>query len=175
MIDYLFNIFFKSTVYIRFSSSLIHVRLVEKNRTIEEKPLIAISRKNGKYRVAGVGKEADIVKSKDPSSVTIHNAFNHPRTFVSNIDVAEATLRQFVYLVIQRKVMVRPLIILHPLEKIDGGITHIELKGLLDLGLSIGGRKVYVWTGRNLKDIELLNSEFLERNCVRPDGTISQI
>jgi len=177
MIDFLISIFFNSTVYIKFSASTLFARYVEKNRIIEEKPLLAVKKgKNGKNRVVGFGKDASIAKSKDPENITVHNAFSHPRTFVSNFEVAEAALRHLIYMVIRRRIIVRPIVVLHPLEKLEGGITQIEYRGLMELGESIGGRKVYIWTGPTLADNDLLNKQFLENNCLtRPDSTISEI
>jgi rod shape-determining protein MreB len=177
MIDFLISIFFNHTVYIKISSSKLFARYVEKNRFIEERPLLAIKKgKNGKNRVVGFGKDATIAKSKDHKTITVHNAFSHPRTFVSNFEVAEATLRQLIYLVVQRRFIVRPIVILHPLEKLEGGITQIEFRGLMELGESIGCRKVYIWTGATLADNDLLDKTFLENNCLtRADSTISEI
>ncbi|MGE0085777.1 MAG: hypothetical protein AB7S75_15310 [Desulfococcaceae bacterium] len=55
--------------------------------------------------------------------------------------------------------------IIHPLEKIEGGITQSEFRGLIRLAESyIGSRKTYVWTGRELNDFELLNLDFPKDN-----------
>ena len=177
MIDFLISIFFNHTVYIKISSSKLLAWYVEKNRIIEESPLLAIQKgKNGKNRVVGFGKEATIAKSKDPGAITVHNAFSHPRTFVSDFEVAEATLRQLIYMVVQRRIIVRPIVVLHLLEKLEGGITQIEYRGLMELGESIGGRKVYIWTGATLAENDLLNKTFLEENCLtRADSSISEI
>lgn len=177
MIDFLISIFFNHTVYIKMSSSNLYVRYVEKNRFIEERPFLAIKKgKNRKKRVVGFGNDATIAKSKDPETITVHNAFSHPRTFVSDFEVAEATLRQLLYLVVQRRIIVRPIVVLHPLEKLEGGITQIEFRGLMELGASIGGRKVYIWTGATLVDNDLLDKTFLEKNCLTSaDSTISEI
>ena len=177
MIDFLISIFFNSTVYIKFSASTLFARYVEKKRIIEEKPLLAV--KKGKKvgnRVVGFGKDASIAKSKDPENISVHNAFSHPRTFFSNFEVAEAALRHLIYMVIERRIIVRPIVVLHPLEKLEGGITQIEFRGLMELGESIGGRKVYIWTGHTLADNYLLNKQFLEENCLtKPDSTISEM
>ena len=93
IVDFLFSIFGENTIYIKFSSELIHIRYAEKNRIIEEKPIIAVSKAKNRHIVVAVGKECDRAQSKDPSKIQVYNAFKHPRTFLSNFEFAEATLR----------------------------------------------------------------------------------
>ena len=64
--------------------------------------------------------------------------------------------------------MLRPIIILHPTENLQGGITQIEYKALVELGASIGGRQVFVCTGRPLTNKELLDTAFLKKHCAEP-------
>ena len=162
-------------MYIRFSSSSVSARLVEGNRTIEEKPLIALRRKKNRPRIVAVGADASLARSRDPENVTVHNPFKHPRTFLSDFEVAEAALRHFMCR-LHPRALVRPVVVLHPLEKTEGGITQVEYRGLVDLGGSIGGRKVYVYTGPTLDDSDLSSTEFLESQCsAGPNSKISEI
>jgi len=168
IIDFLFSIFGKNTIYIKFSSDLIHIRYAEKDRIIEEKPVIAISKIKNRYKVVAVGK--DSVRTQASPKVQVYNVFKHPRAFLPNFEFAEVTLRYFIYKIVHRKMLVRPIIVLHPTEKLDGGITQIEFKSLVELGTSIGGRKVFIWKGHTLTNRELLDPSFLEKNCLEsPD------
>lgn len=155
---------FNNTIYIQFSSKQILLRYVEKRETLSDEPIIALKTDRKRKKVVAVGKEAQQEQSKDPSNITIHNAFKHPRTFLDNFEIAEATLRYFIYKLVQRKMFVTPLIIFHPTENIEGGVTQIEHRGLVELGASIGARKTYIWTGRTLSDEELVDATFLERS-----------
>ena len=167
IVDFLFSIFGENTIYIKFSSELIHIRYAEKNRIIEEKPIIAVSKAKNRHIVVAVGKECDRAQSKDPSKIQVYNAFKHPRTFLSNFEFAEATLRYFINKIIQRKILIRPVIVLHPTEKLDGGITQIEFRGLMELGTSIGGKKVFIWKGHTLTNRELLDASFLKKHSLK--------
>jgi rod shape-determining protein MreB len=163
MIIQLLSKIFKNTIYIKFSSEKIQLRYVEKMEVLNDEPIIAI-KNNGKRKiVAAVGAASRKEQSKDPSNVTLHNAFKHPRTFVSNFEIAEATLRYFICKLVQRKMFVTPLVIFHPTENIEGGVTQIERRGLEELGASIGARKTYVWIGKTLTDNELLDEKFLKQ------------
>jgi len=167
--DFFSSMFGPITIYIRFSPQLIHIHYAEKNQTIEEKPIIALcDNKKKKRQVVAVGNESAKIQAQDPAKIQIYNAFKHPRTFLSHFELAEATLRYFICKIGSRKIMLRPIIILHPTENLQGGITQIEYKALIELGVSIGGRQVFVWTGRPLTNKELLDTAFLKKHCAEP-------
>lgn len=163
MISHLLGLNIKITIYIRFSSENIYIRYVEKQKTIEGEPLVAI--KNGKKRnkVVAIGRDSIKAQFQDPVNVTIHNPFQHPRTFLSNFEIAEATLRHFVCKIFERKILVPPIVIFHPTENIEGGVTQIEFRALYELGVSIGAKETLVWTGRSLTDNELNDINFLKK------------
>lgn len=166
MISFLLNLFFHNTIYIRFSAKNIFIRFVEKNRILQDQPIIAIEPDKKGKKVVAVGKEVSKVQQKNHPGISVHNAFEHPRTFVWEFELAEATLRYYIYKIVQRKILIFPTIILHPIEKTEGGITQIERRGLFELGSSIGGKEVYIWTGRNLSDLELTDRDFLKKNSI---------
>lgn len=163
MISHLTGLIFKNTIYIKFSSKVISVRYVEKQRTIEEQPVIAIKNSKKRKVVVAVGRDSKKAFLEDPVNITIHNAFKHPRTFLWNFEIAESTLRHFVCKAVQRKILVTPVVIFHPTENIEGGVTQIERRGLQELGASIGARETFIWTGRTLTDTELSDKNFLKR------------
>jgi rod shape-determining protein MreB and related proteins len=78
---------------------------------------------------------------------------------MNDFEIAAITLRVLIIRSVSKMMMVRPTIILHPLEKVEGGLTQVEHKALLGLGATVG-RKVYVWTGRVLEREELLSLNF---------------
>jgi rod shape-determining protein MreB len=161
VLKWMIDRFFKNTLYIRIRSDLLSIRLVEQNRTIEEKPLVALaSGPKGKRTIVAVGSEAQAASLAGSGSVTIQNGFDHPRSCLCDFKIAEATLRCFIRRVVSKTTLVRPIIIIHPLEKIEGGLTQIEYTGLRELAESAGAREVYVWTGRVLDHQELTSLEF---------------
>ncbi|HQN18663.1 MAG TPA: rod shape-determining protein [Syntrophobacteraceae bacterium] len=161
MLKWIWDRFFKNTLYVRIRSDLLSVTLVEQNRTIEDKPLVALAPgPKGKRNIVAVGSEAQIASSTAGGSVTIHNGFDHPRSCVQDFEIAKATLQYFIRPVGNRKNLVRPIIVVHPLEKVEGGLTQIEYRALRELAESVGVRKVYVWTGRVLDFQELISLQF---------------
>lgn len=158
MNDFINNLF-KNTLYIRFKSSQISAYHVEKDRTVEDIPLVALStgRKDKRILVA-FGSEARSAVSNN-STVSIYNGFDHPRSCINDFEIAAITLRVLVKRSVSKIMMILPTIILHPLEKVEGGLTQLEHKALLELGATVG-RKVYVWSGRILEREELLSLNF---------------
>jgi len=164
IIDYIFNKWFKNTVYIRFKSDWMSARLVEKNRIYEDKPILALIKDNKKYKILSVGTDAELEYAKDKTDLTLCNGFQHPRSCIKDFEVAEATIRHFLCkLFIAHRVLFRPIIVLHPLEKAEGGLTQVEARALKELGESAGALEAYIWVGRELTDDELVNLEFPEK------------
>lgn len=49
-----------------------------------------------------------------------------------------------------------PTAIIHPLEMIEGGLSAVENRILLELAYGAGCKKVIVWIGNELSDDEIL-------------------
>lgn len=50
-----------------------------------------------------------------------------------------------------------PVVVVHPTELVEGGLSEIEDRILLELAATIGARRVFVWLGNELSDQEVLN------------------
>ena len=120
MIDSIINKFFKNTIYIEFSDELISVKHVETGNLIEDKPLLALKKsQKGKKIVYAVGSEVE--QLQNDSTISIHNGFSHPRVCINDFEIAQATLMYFIRKVLNKKIMVRPIIIMHPQKDFQGG------------------------------------------------------
>ena len=150
------------TIYFRFEASSIYALNANNGRFIDDHPVMLIS-DNGKSRkVIRIGNSVKIGTEDVPGNLTNINPFQHPRVIISNFTIAE---KMFILLVKElvsgRIFRPKPTIVFHPKRDLDGGITSLEVKMLKDIGLFIGGIKVFVWLGRNLTQPELLNKSFL--------------
>lgn len=163
MLDRIVEEFLKSTIYVRIRSDLLSVTQVERRNTFEDKPLLALKvTPKGKKLIVAVGAEAEAAHYRDPASVSVYNAFDHPRSCIKDFEIGKETLKYFVSKAVSRKAILRPVIVMHPLEKLEGGLTDVESLALVELGSYAGARKVYVWTGRILDPQELLTLRFPE-------------
>ena len=81
--------------------------------------------------------------------------FSHPRTLLANFVNAEAFLKSLVGEV-KGGFLLRPSILIHAMERLDGGLTQIEERAFHELGMGAGASKVKVWSGPTaLSDAEV--------------------
>ena len=81
--------------------------------------------------------------------------FSTERLLIGNFTVAQSLLRKGLK-IITGKQFYAPFIVIHPIEKIDGGLSQVEERVLKDLAIIAGAQKVVVWVGHELSDDEVL-------------------
>lgn len=135
--------------YVQIWENRIKVTEINSGNVYDEKPLIATKINNkGEEIVYAVGNSAE---TKEELHVKIINPFSHPRTLISNFVAAEKVLQHIIRLLVKRKFfMLSPVTVIHPMEKIDGGITQIEFRAFKELALGAGSREVVVHHGAEL-------------------------
>lgn len=140
-------------LYVRIRADRLHVRDVWNGKEYVDEPVIAISDTGGE--IIAVGRAARDVARTRPDTRLV-NGFDHPRTIIGDYTVAEKTLKHAVRELYRgRWFAPAPIIVMHPLEKLEGGLTQVERRALLELAQSIGGRRGHIWLGRELTDHEL--------------------
>jgi rod shape-determining protein MreB len=155
-INRIFN-FFRSTLYIRVKPEHLSVLHVQSDKEFKDVPIIAIENTNRKSLILAVGHEAN-TKTGLPN-VTVVNGFKHPRTLLADFAVAERTLKHFIKKAVPNFTP-SPVVIIHPLDMLEGGLTQIEIRAFAELCSMAGARKVYVWTGPELNKEELQRLDF---------------
>ena len=86
---------------------------------------------------------------------TSASPFSHPRTLIGTFTTAEALLKTMVSEV-KGTFVLKTHILLHPLERIDGGLTQIEERAFHELAMGSGASKALVWVGSVLSDAEVI-------------------
>ena len=71
--------------------------------------------------------------------------FSSPRMLIADFTVAEQQLRNAVRKV--GKGLLGAEMLVHPLELIEGGVTQVERRTFVELGIGAGASKVAVWSG----------------------------
>lgn len=155
-INRIFN-FFRSTLYVRVRPEYLSVLHVQSDKEFKDVPNIAIEYINGKSLILAVGHEAK-AKTGLPN-VTVINGFKHPRTLLADFAVAERTLKYFIKKTVPGFTP-SPVVIIHPLDMLEGGLTQIEIRAFAELCSMVGARKVYVWIGPELNNEELQQLDF---------------
>lgn len=82
------------------------------------------------------GRTVEVVR--DPAGAS-------PRMLIAEFSVAQQQLKDAVRSV--RRGMRRLEILMHPMERIEGGVTQVEHRVFAELGMGAGGSKVGVYCG----------------------------
>lgn len=151
-----FKEIFLNFAYVRIKSEWISIRAIGENKCFEDIPMVAIDENS---YVLAIGKKAESIKSEKVT--VLKNAFSHPRTLINDFDTAKLFLRHALdYVAKGTWSILRPIMIIQPMERLEGGLTRVEAHGLMELGVEAGARSAYVWTGRELTDQEILTRRF---------------
>ncbi len=114
------------------------------------------------WYLEAVGNNASLITDK---SVTIIEPFVHQRVLLSNFTMANLLLQHaFAFLLHYKKFVIAPKVVVHPMEKIDGGLSQIETQAFVELALSAGAIDAFVYEGTPLVkmgfDYEKIKLEF---------------
>ncbi len=85
------------------------------------------------------------VESGVSSEVSRDQQFASPRMLVADFTMAEHQLKAVVKSV--RRRLRRLHILIHPMERIEGGVTQIEYRVFMELGKGAGASRVGIHTG----------------------------
>lgn len=85
------------------------------------------------------------VDSGESREVQRDQTFMSPRMLIADFTVAQHQLKEAVNAV--RRGLRSPEILMHPMECIEGGVTQVEYRVFVELGMGAGGSKVGVHTG----------------------------
>lgn len=149
----------RSTVYVRVKPDRLSVLHLESGKQHSDAPTLAVEQRNGKSVVLGVG--GAVTANSGMPRVVLANGFKHPRTIIADFTIAEQTLKHFLKIVLPHSLFAAaPIVVIHPLAQIEGGLTQVEIRALAELGLGAGARKVFVWEGPELSKEELHELKF---------------
>jgi len=92
---------------------------------------------------------------RDPASIAVPSArpFTTRRLLVGALSVAERTLRDV--LRSRLRLILRPVMVIHPMAMIEEGLSEMEERLFQELGRSAGARRVVLHTGEALSDAQV--------------------
>ncbi|WP_126452091.1 rod shape-determining protein [Sulfuriflexus mobilis] len=140
---------FGTTMYVQIWEKRIKVTNIETGKIYDEAPLVAIETVNkDKKAVNAVGNKAALLMGKN---IEVINPFSHPRVLFSDFHVAEKLLQHIFKLLTGGKIFIlAPAVVIHPMEKTEGGLTLIEERAFRELALGAGARDVVIYQGSPL-------------------------
>jgi len=141
------------TLYMRFQPSRLTIKIPGRGLVFDEDPTIAIDPDT--LRVVASGRD---VHTLHDDRLVISNEFNDKRVVIGDVDAAEIVVRRAIKNAMRSRstwlvVHSRPRVIVHPLHRAP--ITEFERRGLEDMALRCGARRVLVWSGHELSDAEI--------------------
>jgi hypothetical protein len=83
--------------------------------------------------------------------------FSHPRLLVADFASAQHTLKQAIDQLLPRGFLglrLAPQLLIQPMERLEGGLTALEERVLLEMAHGCGARKVRIHVGSELSDAE---------------------
>jgi hypothetical protein len=88
------------------------------------------------------------VDSGEQREVMRDHQFASPRMLIADFTMAQAQLKEAVKAV--RRGFRAPEILVHPMEQIEGGVTQVEYRVFVELGIGAGASRVGVHVGSTL-------------------------
>ena len=145
-------------LYVQVWEHRLRVSVINATDVFDEKPLMAIKTTSlGKKIVAEIGNKAE---SLNAPNTELFNPFSHPRSLIADYQVAEKIL-QHVFRLLHKGWYIRPSpdVIFHPMEKVEGGLTTIEMRAFRELFSGAGASDTYLHIGSPL---QIVGREFSE-------------
>lgn len=88
------------------------------------------------------------VDSGESAEVKRDMSFSSPRMLIADFTTAQHQLKQAVKTL--KRGIRAPEILIHPMELIEGGITQVEYRVFVELGVGSGASKAAVYSGTQL-------------------------
>ncbi|MEW8626579.1 MAG: rod shape-determining protein [Candidatus Thiodiazotropha sp.] len=144
---------FGTTIYAQIWEDRLKLTDIRSSKVFDEKPLVAINTNEKSKPVVAVGNAA-LVKNGD--GIDVINPFSHPRVLFSDFTVGEKLFQYAMKGLLDNKLLSpAPAIIIHPMEKTEGGLTMIEVRALKELAYGAGARDFVIYEGKELSAFEM--------------------
>lgn len=141
---------FSNDLYIQVWENRLHISCKTKPDIFDDVPLIALRQLPKGRVVEAVG--SAVYKLQHKEDIEIVNPFSHPRQLLSDFHKAEKLLQCIINNEFSNNFFGRPSprVIVHPMEKLEGGLTVVEVRAFKELCEGAGARDVIVYTGGDL-------------------------
>jgi hypothetical protein len=95
------------------------------------------------------------VRSGRSSAEVADPAFSTQRLLIGQFTIAQELLRGVVKAALGWWPFRLRRFVMHPLERVEGGLSQIEERVLRELAAAAGSRRTIVWTGESLTDADV--------------------
>ncbi|MBK6744415.1 MAG: rod shape-determining protein [Hydrogenophilales bacterium] len=148
---------FGNAIYVRIEADQLTLLHAQSGREWADTPDVARRASSGKF--LAVGREA--LALAGDADVIVGNGYSHPRTLIADFNLAERALKAMIPHVAPRSwFSPAPVIVMHPLARLTGGLTQVEIRAIYELAMGAGARRALVWEGEALTRQQLLALDF---------------
>jgi hypothetical protein len=96
------------------------------------------------------------LESGQTNILTPTKPYSSQRLLIGDFAQAETTLQKGIKTLFDgRFTLVRPIILFHPKDKVEGGLSQVEENIFKELGMAAGARRSVIWLGKDLSDTEV--------------------
>lgn len=103
-------------------------------------------------RIAANSVQARNVSAGGDATSNSVGSFSHPRMLVGSFTHAQVAVKSAISEVAGAGFLRSLRILVHPLERIEGGLTEVEERVFVELARGAGAKKVVLWVGAALTD-----------------------
>lgn len=139
------NDYLSYDLLVELSEEKITIQNLISQEKFEYPPHIAVYKADGSTFTSVIGRSV-----KSYNNAQIINPFKHDRTFIANFKLAKKVLRHGMQSISEKAKYIAPRVIMHQLEKTNGGLSDIEHHALIQLALHAGARESIVYLGAKI-------------------------
>ena len=134
----------RGILYVQIWEGRLKVTNLMNNKVFDQAPNIAIKTDaKGNKKITAYGDDALVILEEDTISF---NPFSHPRMLLADVIAAQELLK-LVFKQTKSSSIFAPIVIMHPMEKVEGDLTYIERHGFKSLGKNSGAKEVFTYVG----------------------------
>lgn len=154
---------FSPVLYVQIWEERLKVTDVVTKASFDDSPIVVIqTNEKGKKIISGIGKTAAQTVTENEVAV---NPFSHPRALLADFYVAEKLLQHAVSSLSRiPHIRPRPKVIVHPMEKTEGGLTAIEKRAYQELAIGAGAIESKIHLGAPLVLSEFQFDELIQED-----------
>ncbi len=139
----------RSIFYVQIWENQIKVTDITTGKFFDEKAIMAVEKISKGEKVVAFGNKAMQIQGND---IQLICPFSHPRVLFSDFSAGVILLNNIFEQLFEKKLFkASPQVVIHPMEKTEGGLTLIEERTFQELALGAGARDVVVYQGSPLQ------------------------
>ncbi len=138
------------TCYVQIWGERIRLTDVATGDVLNERPLVAVEDDGGgRRRIVAFGDDASAHARRGAEVI---NPFSHPRVLIAHFDAGERLLRHL-FRRMRGGRLISPAIcvVVHPMERTEGGLTGMERRAFTEMMRGAGAREVVLHEGPELR------------------------